>query len=114
MLTLYHTTNAAEVILTSGFRNGVGSYGLATLELRGVFLADCPVDCNEGAIGDQVLAVVLPDDVDLSDYELVDELKTYREWCVPAELINRHGQLRLLSEDDVDAACRDWRAARGR
>lgn len=91
----YHTTDAAEAILRHGFRDSTGSYGL-TIELTGVFLGDSPMDINEGAKGDQVLRVEFPDDVDLGDFELVEEHKPYREWCVPAALINakRH--------DDVD------------
>ena len=61
----YHTTDAAATILAEGFRDGQGSYGLATIELSGVFLSNVPVDGNEGAKGDQVLQVDLPDEVDL-------------------------------------------------
>ena len=38
---------------------------------------------NEGATGDGVLELTLPDDFDLDDYELIEEGKPYREWCVP-------------------------------
>ncbi len=67
----YHTTDAAGAILRDGFRDSEGHYGFATLTLRGVWLADFPVDVNDGAVGDQVLAVDLP--VPLDDYELVTE-----------------------------------------
>ena len=39
---------------------------------------------GEGAQGDQVLRVEFPDGVNLDEFELVDEFKPYREWCVPA------------------------------
>jgi hypothetical protein len=84
----YHTTDAADTILRYGFRDATGSYMFATFELTGVWLGDSPMDINEGAKGDQVLQVEFSDDVDLGDFEVVEEYKPYREWCVPAALIN--------------------------
>ena len=95
---LFHTTDAAEAILRDGFRDATASYGLATTVRNGVFLADAPVGVNEGAIGDQVLEVTLPDDLDLGDFELVEGGKPYREWCVPAALLNTRGRLRLADQ----------------
>lgn len=42
---------------------------LATSELTGVFLGDSPMD--------------------LSEFELREEQKLYREWCVPARTVDR-------------------------
>ncbi len=98
----YHTTDAADEILRHGFRDSTGSYGLVDSELTGVFLGDSPMDINEGATGDQVLRVEFPDDVDLDDFELVEEHKPYREWCVPAALINERARVTLMSGDDLD------------
>ena len=103
---LYHTTDAADVILHGGFRDATGSYGLVDFTLSGVFLADIPVGPNEGAKGEQVLEIALPDDVVLHEYELIYEdptMQGFREWCVPADVINSRGTVRLLSEDEVDA-----------
>jgi hypothetical protein len=46
----------------------------------------------------------LPDDVDLTNFELVDDSghSGYREWCVPAALLNEHGAVRALPEDELD------------
>ena len=74
----------------------------ANLELTGVWLGDSPMDINEGAKGDHVLRVEFPDDVDLGDFEVVEEHKPYREWCVPAALINALASVTLMSDDDVD------------
>lgn len=74
----------------------------ANLVLTGVWLGDSPMSVNEGAKGDQVLRVEFPDDVDLDDFEVVEEHKPYHEWCVPAALINTHATVPLMSEDDVD------------
>ncbi len=100
MPTYFHTTDAAYVILRDGFRDGTGNYMFAGFTLTGVFLANRPVDCNEGATGGQVLAVDFGDDVCLDEFELVEEGKPYREWCVPAEILNRYATARLLKPAD--------------
>ena len=112
MATYFHTTNAAQAILTEGFRDAEGTYMLVGITLRGVFIADVPLDVNEGAKGEDVLAIALPDDADLDDYEIADEMGTYREWCVPAELINSRGTIRLLSPEESEQASAAWREAR--
>jgi hypothetical protein len=71
----YHTTDAASRILEEGFRDNSGSYGLATFTLKGVFISDEPLDDDEGAIGDGVLELDLPDDLDIGEYELIEEGK---------------------------------------
>jgi hypothetical protein len=68
----FHTTDATEAILRDGFRDGEGAPAYIGLGVSGVFIADVPVDVNEGAKGEDVLEVVLPDDVDLGDFEIVD------------------------------------------
>jgi hypothetical protein len=92
----YHRTNAAEVILREGFRDRNGLVGALHSGIEGVFLGDRPLDGNEGAKGDELLEIRLPDELDISDYELIEDEKPYREWCVPAELIKQHGEVRLL------------------
>lgn len=97
----YHITDAADAILRDGFCDSAGSYGLV-FELTGVWLGDQIMDINEGAKGDQVLRVEFGDDVDLGDFELIQEGCPYREWCVPATLINERATVTLMSESDVD------------
>ena len=79
-----------------------GHMGSPTFELTGVWLGDSPMDVNEGATGDQVLRVEFPDDVDLGDFEFVEDHKPYREWCVPAALINSRASVTLMSDDDIE------------
>jgi hypothetical protein len=98
----YHTTDAADSILRDGFRDATGGYMFAEAELTGVWLGDVPMTGNEGAKGEQVLLIVFPDDVDVSDLEIVEDCKPYREWCVPAALINTRATVTLLSEEEVD------------
>jgi hypothetical protein len=66
---------------------------------------------NEGATGEQGPRVEFPDDIDLDDFELVEEHKPYREWCVPASLINDCATVTLMGEDDLDEISRArWEA----
>jgi hypothetical protein len=64
--------------------------------LTGVFVGDQIMTINEGPTGDDVIEPTLPDDFDLDYWELIEEGKPYREWCVPAEVLNRFPR-RLLS-----------------
>lgn len=64
---LYHRTPAASEILARGFRDAEGTYMLGIV-LRGVWLSDVPLDSNEGAKGSELLEVLLPDGLDLSDW----------------------------------------------
>ena len=97
----YHTTDSADEIRRHGFRDATGSY-LMTTELTGVFLGDRPMDINEGAKGDQVLRVEFPDDVDLDEFELKEDEKPYREWCVPAALIKERATVTLMSDHELE------------
>jgi hypothetical protein len=99
-MTLYHRTHNVDAILGDGFRDEEDSYMLEDFTLRGVFLSDKPLDLNEGAEGDKLLEVNLPDGCcDFSYYELVEEGKPYGEWCIPAKIINRNGAVRLVTTE---------------
>jgi hypothetical protein len=106
--TFYHRTTdaSATAILSSGFVDGEGSYMLVGLEkpLRGVWLSNTVPESHEGASGDAVLSVELdlPADV-LRFYEVVEQGRVFREWLMPAELVNR-GRVRRLSDEEIDAA----------
>lgn len=47
--------------------------------------------------------------VDLDEFELVQEGMPYREWCVPAELLNTCARLRILNEEEENDLPRHWR-----
>jgi hypothetical protein len=94
---LYHRTDASNDILTQGFRDSSGDYGIGAVT-SGVWLSDVPLDSNEGAKGEALLAVEFPDDVDLCDFEWIEDGKPYREWQVPASLINSRATARLIEE----------------
>ena len=103
MTRLFHRTPAGDQILADGFRDRTGSYMMPGLTLAGVWLPDCALDGNEGAGGGDLLEVALPDDVELAPFEVIEDGKPYREWCVPAALVNERAAVRLMSEDEEDA-----------
>jgi hypothetical protein len=84
----YHRTPSASQILKTGFKDSSGSYGIGGVTLEGVFISDIPLDINEGAKGDDLLRVTVPEHIDLREYELMQPRSPYREWCVPAEVLN--------------------------
>jgi len=101
-VSLYHTTDCAELILDEGFRDGEGWYGFAHFRPLGVFLSRSPANVNDGAKGDQVLVVTLPDDLPLDTWAISEEGRDVWEWCIPAHLLNERGLIRLLTEEEVD------------
>jgi hypothetical protein len=99
---LFHTTDVAAAILTDGFIDSEGGYMFARLILRGVFLATTPADVNDGATGQDVLEVVLPDSLDLSAWAILDGgAVSPWEWCIPAATLNDSAAVRLLNEEEV-------------
>jgi hypothetical protein len=90
----YHRTRNAEAILRDGFRDEEGSYGMEDFTLRGGFFQIDRLMTTR--VPEEIIySKSLPDDCcDFSYNELVEEGKPYREWCIPAQVINRHGTVR--------------------
>jgi hypothetical protein len=92
-MVLYHSTTpeAALGILRDGFkipRSGRGWVGMEA-PWEGVWVSTTPLDFNEGCKGDTVLRLRASLAADaLREYEIIEEGKPYREWCVPANLLN--------------------------
>lgn len=70
---VYHRTFHATEILREGFKDGTGTY-LTDQWFSGVWVSDRPLDLNEGANGDVVLSLEVPDDV-LMPWEWVEDDK---------------------------------------
>lgn len=96
----FHRTTAAatEAILAHGFRDGRGRY-MTNTEHEGVWLSDRPLDVHEGAEGDTLLAVEVPSDL-VEPYEWIEEGKGYREFLVPAALLNAQGKVTIADETE--------------
>ena len=102
MLMLFHrtTTEAARKILASGFRDSIGAY-LTDAHHTGVWLSDKALDINDGVSGDVVLQIAFSalTEQHLADFEWIEEERSYREWLVPAALINGNATVELIDED---------------
>lgn len=95
---LYHTTTVeqAEIIKSKGFRDAEGSYGLAyddgtPFHIRGVFFSDFPLGPGDGLFtnASEVFVIEIPEDM-IKGYEIIEESKGYREWCIPAAVANKY------------------------
>jgi len=94
----YHRTDHGTAILAGGFRDANGSWGMDAT-LTGVWVSTTPLDLNEGAGGDDLLIVCAPE-ADIIEWEVVEEGKPYREFLVPADILNRYPVRRATEEDD--------------
>jgi hypothetical protein len=105
LVKLFHRTGSlnAKKIITFGFQDGEGTY-LTEQCWHGVWLSDSILSEDEGAGGDAVIEVILALDPEtLENYEWIEEGKPYREWLIPAEIVNRQGTVRLMPQFEWDA-----------
>jgi len=103
---LYHRTPAGDAILAKGFRDGRGRYMTSNIH-EGVWLSNIPLSAAAGAPGDDLLAVEIPEEV-IAEYEWVAETGgTYREWLVPAAVVNRY-PVERCTEEEADALQGTW------
>ncbi len=88
---LYHVTYHADRILAEGFHDSTGWHCQAHELWSGVWLESRP-NQQQGP-GTRTLVVDLPEDV-VAGYEHVhlERNLPYREFIVPAEVVNRHAR----------------------
>ncbi len=99
---LYHRTTRerAEAIERGGFKDAVGTY-FTDQEFSGVWVSNVPLEANDGAWGEVLFQITLDlAEPEIADYEWVEEGKRYREWLMPAALLNAHARLREISQED--------------
>jgi hypothetical protein len=103
VMIVYHRTPAAEAILQESFRDGHGTYGLSPGLGGGVFVSNLPADTNEGAKGEDLLRIEI-DEALLDQYEIIDVAghSSFREWFVPAAILNRQGEVTLVADEDAE------------
>jgi len=109
---LYHwtTRERAQAILAEGFKDSEGAYGMSFEEsgepvaLRGVWLSDLPLGHDQfgGFEQDTLLRVTLSvGEEAIAAHEPIEEgRKGYREWVLPAELVNRHGVVEIIDANE--------------
>lgn len=104
MRLFHHTTEqAASLILADGFRDSQGDLVMPA----GVWFSDSSA-AGDRAMGRHrstgvMLTVDLPDDV-AQRYLAADFPGRWREFCVPADVINRYTPARLVSNPLAEAA----------
>ena len=98
---MYHRTTAAnaEKILSSGFRDVTGYYGTGQ-QHSGVWLSNAPPDVNEGAKDHTLFRVKLSETLVAAHEWIEKEDSAYREWLVPASLINEQADSICVIGDD--------------
>lgn len=98
----YHRTNAtnAREIVESGFRNTSG-YFMGNRTWTGVWLSSAPFDSKNNGEDDALLMVKLHiDERDLARWEWTAEGRSYREWLIPANLVNRCATVQMVEQMD--------------
>jgi hypothetical protein len=93
---VYHVTSLApaEAIDLEGFLDAVDSY-MTSGRHTGVWISDRPLDGSEGTATPQVVYELEVDEDLIRQYEWIEEGKPYREWLVPASILNGAERRRL-------------------
>jgi len=124
-VTLYHATTreAAASIVRDGFRDPDPFAPRTEFAGQvGIWLSDAPKSSvNNVAQGDSLLEVRFElSEKELAEWEDLESdpewaggtvhlpLPGYREWCIPADLVNRLGSVRLLGEAEADEVRLAW------
>lgn len=104
--TLYHRTNAAELILSEGFRDHDDGSGFGP----GVWLSTgstaWPDSLCVHSRGAQLLAVTIDMTTEELFYkhEVLQDGQPFREFFFSAELLNKRASIRLLSAEEIQIA----------
>jgi hypothetical protein len=93
---VFHRTYCAAAIIAEGFQDRRGRRHTEQ-EQSGVWVSDHPLDAIEGVHGDTLLTLEVPEEI-LLEYEWRQEVG-YREFLVPAALLNQFGPPRTIGED---------------
>jgi hypothetical protein len=109
---LYHVTDraSAETIIDDGFKDAEVIHDDSEL-LIGVWLADRCIAGEDdvgprlGPVADVAISIELPVDA-VEGYEHTDSAKAYREFCLPASLLNEYPVEGVQELEDVDPADR--------
>jgi hypothetical protein len=102
LLKVYHLTTreAAEGIVRHGFRDGLGAF-LTSRRHSGVWVSDRPL-VGLSCIDDVACFEIESPAAGLAPCEWLEEGKPYREFLVPAAVLNR-SHYRLLTDDELFA-----------
>jgi hypothetical protein len=95
----YHVTSSenATAILDGGFKDGTPKKYMTDRLYTGVWITDDPEKSYGGGHAHPVVLEIKLrlDAKTLANYEWVDEGGAYREWCIPAAILNKHSTIAL-------------------
>ena len=108
--TYYSVSTNAEVerILRDGFIN---EYKETTTGISGVYLANSPGEPDPEYPDDQLLEITLPPEISISQFEVFKKCKEntpWREWVLPAGLLNECGEVHLVPKVEWGERWRQW------
>jgi len=100
---LFHRTRSAKLILSEGFRDAE-SHHVTDRPHRGVCFCNVVSDVNERGRGEEedVLEIHLPNQIS-EQYEWIETGKAYREFLVPATVVNSYGPPRVMTQAEIEA-----------
>lgn len=107
---LYHRTKHAQAVLAGGFRDHTAPYG-TTEALTGVWFSDVPLnEADIPYVTGALLEIELPEEeIEFFEFVYLDpdtdqplRLNRYREWILPAALVNERGKVRLIPEEEEE------------
>ena len=90
---VFHSTPTRNVesIRAEGFRDAEGTYMTTNIH-RGVWLGNRPIDWNDAGFTEEDISVVVLEipEATLAEWEWIEEEKPYREYLVPAKVVNEY------------------------
>jgi len=98
---VYHATTKerAEAISKEGFKNHAGYYGTTKL-FKGVWISNVILDVQVLRGEKNIIFVLdIPEKI-ISYYEWIEKDKPYREFLVPAKILNRYLEKAKIQECD--------------
>lgn len=102
-LIFYHLTSAenARAIVNNGFRDSIGHF-LTNRTWTGVWLSCRPPETADSLPGHSLLVVHLEmSEPESARWEFTGEGRPYREWLIPAKILNRRATVGLVEPLDL-------------
>jgi hypothetical protein len=112
MNTYYYSDSSDEIetILRDGFLDNMEEPDTGRL---GVYVGDSPGEPDPAYPDDQLLEITLPGQIDNSNWRLVcpENPCRWKEWLIPARILNKHARVRQLRKDQWEQAWTKYKDA---
>jgi hypothetical protein len=96
---LYHRTSTeiARTIIAEGFRDSAEFFE-NTRTWTGVWFSSSPHTADDGEVALRVRLDI--EEQELASWEWTGEGRDYREWLIPANIVNQRGKIEGLEDSD--------------